>query len=237
VSYVNEAIANSAQKIAENHRRFSHLFTKGKGDDMSIETFYKLLMAEMSNQDPLDPMSNTEFISQMAAFTSLQVQQEALYYNNANYAQSLVGREVIVATNTGVGIDVQNGIVSRVNFSGGDFSVTVNGNEYPLKNIMEVMNRGHGAPSGSDGSFATSLIGKYVTVGWLDKGAPHRESGLVERIEIDSGVITVIIDNLSYPLQSVIKVEPREVYDEKHGNKTAENKPDEGDGVWHSSEG
>ncbi|MDE8719194.1 flagellar hook capping FlgD N-terminal domain-containing protein, partial [[Eubacterium] siraeum] len=49
-------------------------------------------MAEMSNQDPLEPTSNTEFVSQMAQFTAFQAQQDNLKYSMSNYAAGLVGK-------------------------------------------------------------------------------------------------------------------------------------------------
>ena len=211
----------SVGNILENRVKYSHLFEDSRKSDISIETFYQLLIAEMSNQDPLDPMSNTDFISQMAAFTSLQVQQEALYYNNSNYASSLAGKTVIVARSTGGdGLDVQNGVVERVNFSGGEFKITVNGKEYPLKNIMEVLDGSSGKTGGDDGAFATSLIGKYVTVGWTNSNnVAFKEEGLVERVEIDKGIISIVIDNKSYPLQAVIKIEPSEAVDKEDIHK------------------
>jgi hypothetical protein len=121
----------------------------------------------------------------------------------------LAGKEVIVARSTGKGLDVETGRVTRVNFSGGQFQITVNGKEFPLQNMMEVLDHNNGRTDGNDGAFATSLIGKYVTVGWTSNiGEARKEEGIVERIEIDSGQITVIIDGLSYPLQSVVRVEP-----------------------------
>jgi len=204
---------SSMSKIEENHQKYASLFTGDRNDQVTIETFYKLLMAEMSNQDPLEPMSNSEFVSQMAAFTSLQVQQEALYYNNSNYASSLAGKTVIVARSTGGdGMDVQQGVVTNVNLSGGDFLVTVNGKEYPLKNITEVIDNSYdGLAGGNNGAFATSLIGKYVTIGLLTTaGTPVVESGIVQRVEIKDGQISVIIDDKAYPLSSVAKVEPAE---------------------------
>ena len=208
----------SVGNIIENRVKYAHLFDDKRKSDISIETFYQLLIAEMTNQDPMDPMSNTEFVSQMAAFTSLQVQQEALYYNNANYASSLAGRTVIVARSTGgKGLDVQTGVVTNVNLSGGEFMVTVNGKEYPLKNIMEVLDNSYdGLAGGSNGAFATSLIGRYVTIGLLaSDGKPVVESGIVQRIEIKDGSISVIIDDKAYPLSSVAKVEPSSARDDE----------------------
>ncbi|MCL1904093.1 MAG: flagellar hook capping protein [Oscillospiraceae bacterium] len=203
----------SIGNILENRIKYADLFTDKRNSDMSIETFYQLLIAEMSNQDPMDPMSNTEFVSQMASFTSLQVQQEALYYNNANYASSLAGKTVIVARSTGGdGLDVQEGVVTNVNLSGGEFLITVNGQEYPLKNIMEVLDYSFdGLSGGTNGAFATSLIGKYVTIGMVStSGKSVVEEGIVERIEIKDGQISIVIDNMAYPLSSVAKVEQPE---------------------------
>ena len=219
---------NSVGNILENRVKYAKYFDDKRSDSISIETFYQLLIAEMSNQDPLDPMSNTEFISQMASFTSLQVQQEALYYNNSNYASSLAGKRVIVAANTSskdpetglIRLDVQEGVVSNVNLSGGSFTVTVNGKEYPLKNIMEVLDGNHGVAGGSDGAYATSLIGQYVTIGLVNShGVPVIEEGIVERVEIKDGGISIIIDDIAYPLYSVAKIEPPDVAERKAASK------------------
>jgi flagellar basal-body rod modification protein FlgD len=198
----------SIGNIVQNRQRFAHLADDNRGE-ISIETFYQLLIAEMSNQDPLDPMSNTEFISQLASFTSLQVQQEALYFNNANYAQSMIGRMVVVASGYGERFEVDSGVVSSVDFTGGDFTLTVNGHKYPLDRVMQVVDPGYGM-AGSNGAFATSLIGKYVTVGIIRDGGAISESGIVQRVEIRGGEINVIIDDLAYPLSTVSIVEPPE---------------------------
>jgi flagellar basal-body rod modification protein FlgD len=70
--------------------------------------FLKLLIAQMQNQDPLSPMDNTEFLSQMAQFSELEQLQNIngnltsslqwdLLFNqtiNNTMATSLIGREV-----------------------------------------------------------------------------------------------------------------------------------------------
>ena len=55
---------SSLQSVQSNHEKYKDLFkNSGKNDTISTDTFFSLLMAEMSNQDPLEPTSNTEFVS------------------------------------------------------------------------------------------------------------------------------------------------------------------------------
>jgi flagellar basal-body rod modification protein FlgD len=201
---------NSTQSIAENRERFARYFTNQDKDAFSMENFFNLLMAEMSNQDPLEPMSNTDFIGNLANFTALKAQQDALYYQNANYAQSLVGKTVTVPDHTFTsGVRFTSGIVTSMNVTDGDFSVKVNGKDYPLSSIMEILPT-HNPYTiiGSEGAYAAALIGMKVTVvGTDDTGRRITETGIVSRFEVRDNQISIIIGNLSYPLSSVLRVE------------------------------
>lgn len=74
--------------------------------DMGEDAFMKLIIAQMENQDPLKPMENTQFMSQLAQFKSVTGIDElklsvekmagALQSNQALQASSLVGRWVEV---------------------------------------------------------------------------------------------------------------------------------------------
>ena len=69
--------------------------TLGKDD------FLKLLLAQLSNQDPLKPMEDKEFIAQLAQFNSLEQMQQVnthlvdmLSGLSLGQASSLIGKEV-----------------------------------------------------------------------------------------------------------------------------------------------
>lgn len=49
---------------------------EAKKDETGKDMFLKLLMAQMSNQDPLNPIKDREFIAQMAQFSSLEEMQK-----------------------------------------------------------------------------------------------------------------------------------------------------------------
>ena len=198
--------------VSENYSKYAKYFAEDQSNtNLSIETFFTLLMAEMSNQDPLEPTSNTEFLSQLANFTALQNASNTLYYNTVSYAASLAGKTVTVAT-TKPGangkLDIQTGVVTGVDISDGtNIEITVNGKRYLLSNVMNVAETSHGAyASGNDGAYAVSLIGKQVTLVAEADGGAVIESGIVDSVEIENGEYRVVVNGYSYALSDIIKV-------------------------------
>ena len=72
------------------------------------EDFLEVLLAQLSFQDPLDPLDNKDFIAQLAQFTSLEQTRQfnekldtLLTFQGAGQAIGLLGRTVEVVTDSG----------------------------------------------------------------------------------------------------------------------------------------
>ncbi len=48
---------------------------RGTGDALGREAFLRLLVTELKNQNPLDPVDNREFVAQLAQFSALEQMQ------------------------------------------------------------------------------------------------------------------------------------------------------------------
>ena len=107
--------------------------------------YMKVLITQLQNQDPLEPLSNNEMASQLAQFSQLQQLEsmntnfaEVLAITNRSYANSLIGKEVTFFTHdTETGALIQKeGTVSAVynDLEAGEslLNVVVDGEEYTL---------------------------------------------------------------------------------------------------------
>ena len=106
---------------------------------LSMQDFLNLLVAQISNQDVMNPMDNTEFIAQLAQFSSLQAMTDLTELAMQGQATSLIGKDVVVAYYDKFGkLVVEEGIVQRVAIHSGTSKLYVNDMEFDYSNVMEV---------------------------------------------------------------------------------------------------
>lgn len=66
------------------------------GGSLDKQAFLQLLVAQMKYQDPLEPTSNTEYVSQLATFSSLEQMQNLNATMQVQQGTNLVGKTVIM---------------------------------------------------------------------------------------------------------------------------------------------
>ncbi len=108
--------------------------------ELGKDDFLKLLMAQMTHQDPTEPMDNSQFIAQMAQFTSLEQM-----YNMSNgftkMAQMMQSSEAAGTLGKVVDLDVEGEKVTGVveGFTRGENpQIQVNGNFYKMDYVRAV---------------------------------------------------------------------------------------------------
>ena len=62
--------------------------------ELGKDAFMKILIAQLANQNPLEPMNDTDFIAQMAQFSSLENMQNIAGSMAQNNAYSMIGKYV-----------------------------------------------------------------------------------------------------------------------------------------------
>ena len=91
---------------------------RNTSNELGKDAFLQLLVTQLSNQNPLEPTSDTEFISQMANFSSLEQMQNLNGSMQTMTANSLIGQRVC----SGVVADA-DGNRSQYNLEGTVFGV------------------------------------------------------------------------------------------------------------------
>lgn len=126
-------------KIVESASQSSLATAKTASSDMDKDSFLQLLVAQMKYQDPLQPTSNTEYISQYAQFSQVEQMQNMASGMDLQRASSLVGQEVSIKTTTSSGeINVIEGKVDYVVYEAGKAYLSIGGELYSMDDLEAV---------------------------------------------------------------------------------------------------
>ena len=175
-------------------------------DTMGKDAFMKILIAQLTNQDPTNPMKDNEFIAQMAQFSSLeQTMNLAKAFDKFAEAQN---QTQLIQYNQFVGKNVKwhevsdkkdeagkpiinegTGIIQSAKFVNGSVVFTMeDGKELTPGNISEVLSGSGGANSLVE---ASQLIGK--TVGYMD--GEDEKTGTVISVSNKEGKLQYILED------------------------------------------
>ncbi len=136
----DQELAAVNREIEAYNKKLADGKTAKTGGEMGKEEFLKILITQLSHQDPTQPMEDKEFIAQMAQFSSLE--QMTNLSESFGKVADLITRSQALSILGNV-VDVEDGsqgvtgLVEEV--TGGDFpQVLVNGSYYDYSQVRSV---------------------------------------------------------------------------------------------------
>jgi flagellar basal-body rod modification protein FlgD len=118
--------------------------------DLNLDSFIQLLVAELQNQDPMSPMSNTEILQQISQIRAIESNtrltttlESVLLGQNVSTASSLLGRTISGLTD-GASAEKVTGKVDSVTVANGAAKLHVGDKTISLKNVAEILPAGQG---------------------------------------------------------------------------------------------
>ena len=113
---------------------------KASNSSLDKDAFLQLLVAQMKYQDPLQPTSNTEYISQYAQFSQVESMQNMSSSMDLQRASALVGKQVYVQTTSPSGeTKYVFGKVDYVTYEGGKAYLYINEQRYALDELETIV--------------------------------------------------------------------------------------------------
>ncbi len=140
----------------------------GQDSNQIRDQYLTLLITQMQNQNPMDPMSNDQMASQLAALAQLEQVEDmndkfskVLSATQMEQASQMIGDKVVYRPE-GVETDL-TGTVKGAKVREGEVFLNVGGHEVRIEDILGLGASGTQSVVASDLSQAASLIGKEIS--------------------------------------------------------------------------
>ena len=138
---------------------------------LSIESYFKLLSAQLANQDRTSPMDNSEMMAQMTQMAMVQSlgtmttnMKQEMALTKTSYLAGLIGKEVsakVPEAEQKANPDApkeKSGVIASVNLTGDEPSFRLQGDvtDYPLESLLMVRQAGAASETSTTGSAVTA---------------------------------------------------------------------------------
>ncbi len=156
----NWAVVENGQIVESTSQTSLKKASAASKDGMDKDAFLQLLVAQMKYQDPLEPTSNTEFVSQYAQFSQVEQMQNMAATTELARATSLVGQEVYVKTTDSAGTErYVTGKVDYVQFENNKAYLVIDEKLYALDDLEIVADKDYLSAYDKARDFSNKLAG------------------------------------------------------------------------------
>ena len=215
-------------KIVETASQNSLKKANSTNNGMDKDAFLQLLVAQMQYQDPLEPTSNTEFVSQYAQFSQVEQMQNMASATEFARASALVGQQVYVKTVTSSGEPIYKfGKVDYVVYEGNKAYLAIEEELYSLDDLDTVVDAAYKLAYDKAEDFTIKLnkLPKVTAVDLSNAEAIEELKKIYEEMT-DYEKTFLATDTVKRYNEYVVKLEEvRNAAEEAEKNKN----PDEGD--------
>lgn len=205
----------AAQKI------WNAVFTEQKDNAVSADDFLTLMVAQLKNQDFMNPVDDTQYVTQLAQFSTMQQMSDMANYMKTSYVMSLVGKNVTAAKMSVSGnLQKETGPVEQISLVNNEFTFKVNGKSFTLEQLMEINNSNTtssetvgDADDSQRKNYLLSMAGKQVVISERVAGEDTDEDtvtvrveGVVEKVSTENGNYRVYVNGGWHSLDNVVEV-------------------------------
>lgn len=140
---VNSATSASSERnyldiingTASTGKKYNAVFGDNESD-LSVNDFFNMMIQQLTNQDFMNPVDDTQYLAQMAQFATMQEMMDLCQFSKQNYVMGMLGRNVTLSKNE-IGGDTTSitGKVEKITVENNEYKVYVNGKPYDYNKV------------------------------------------------------------------------------------------------------
>ncbi|WP_251554531.1 flagellar hook assembly protein FlgD [Neobacillus muris] len=128
--------------VGQNSSIFTNTKSFEEKSNLGKDEFLKILITQLSNQDPSSPLQDKDFIAQMATFSSLEQMTNlntsfSKFANNqmGQYAAAIGKQVTWTPANSSIS---QSGVITGISTQNGSYFYLVGNEKVPMENVTEI---------------------------------------------------------------------------------------------------
>lgn len=147
ISGVNNSMNNTDRnyidkltgKFDVNAEKFDAEFSSDYNSSMDVSDFFNLMITQLTNQDFTNTVDDTQYVAQLAQFSTLSAMQEMSKHSEQNYVLNLLGKTCTASTYmVGGETEVTRGKVTSISLVNNDYKLTIDGKQFSMSEITSV---------------------------------------------------------------------------------------------------
>ena len=107
--------------------------------DLSVQDFFNMMVTQLTNQDFMNPVDDTQYLAQMAQFATMQEMMDLCNFSKQNYVMDMLGKEVTLESyEIGGESKLITGKVDKIGIENNEYKVYIDGTPYDYSKVKSI---------------------------------------------------------------------------------------------------